>query len=638
VNPPSEQLIRDYLNRVSVAARARLSPDERRAFLARTRELIEQNTRGAGQIGPMGVAQVLNKLGDPAALVARECDRLAAQQPGTRPAPGADQADRAAADRASRRPRPARGTWTRGTWKSRLRPSGDALTGRLLPPAAPAERAAAGPDHGTADGAAPRRVLAGDVVTGHVPTADEPVPGPPPDPVPGPPPPPGSPPPAGPAPWAASREPAPPEAEAAQTASDAPLPADVRPAPRRRTGWPWQAMGGASRAGTAASNGRGPGTAHPAAAAGRPGRGETLPGASSAGPPDAGREPARDEAGAPDPGSAPDPGTAPEAASAGSAPVIGRWDGGHLVTGDVTGDAAAGAQPRPPSSGRTAANGQAPPGGSSQPGGPGAPADQAPAGGQALGSGVVASDFIAGDFTDSDVPSPPGAGRPPAGPDQAGEAPAGDRDPARGSTGSGAAGPGTEPGDAPATPVPAPRAGLGAAASWLRGARERAGGEVSSWAGWKPARGGLPWPSLPPGARAAIGGRAKMIGRYLLARARQQPLEAVAVVLVGLGGAVYPPVWLLGAVAAMASRTWGIRDKWLGLALPLFVVIVGMGADVSLGGARHGLGAYVREAWIFGGHLSRIVAVLGAIYLAWRSQQPPRRASPEPWKKQRRFN
>jgi hypothetical protein len=241
----------------------------------------------------------------------------------------------------------------------------------------------------------------------------------------------------------------------------------------------------------------------------------------------------------------------------------------------------------------------------------------------------VASDFTAGGFTDSDVPAWPGLRRIPAGADQAGEEPAGDRDQAPG---------GAEPDVAPVTPAPAPRAGLGTAASWIRAVRGRAAGGAGRWAGWRPARGGLPWPSLPPGTLAAVGGRAAKIGRYLLGRARQQPLEAAAVVLLGLGGAVYPPVWLLGVLVALASRTWDIRDKWLGLALPLFAVIVGMGADVSLSGTRHGLGAYVREAWIFGGHLSRIVAVLGAIYLAWRSQQPRRQPSLEPWKKQRRIN
>jgi hypothetical protein len=109
-------------------------------------------------------------------------------------------------------------------------------------------------------------------------------------------------------------------------------------------------------------------------------------------------------------------------------------------------------------------------------------------------------------------------------------------------------------------------------------------------------------------------------------------------VLIGLGGAVYPPVWLLGAALALASRVWDFRDKWLGLAIPLFAVIVGMGADVSLSGTQRSFTAYFHEAWIFGGHLCRIVAVLGAIYLAWRSQQPRREQSAEPWNKRRKLN
>jgi hypothetical protein len=135
-----------------------------------------------------------------------------------------------------------------------------------------------------------------------------------------------------------------------------------------------------------------------------------------------------------------------------------------------------------------------------------------------------------------------------------------------------------------------------------------------------------------------VGTGARKAARYAGVRARQRPLEAAAVVLIGLGGAVYPPVWLLGAALALASRVWDFRDKWLGLAVPVFLVIVGMGADVSLSGAQPSVGAYFREAWIFGGHLSRIVAVLGAVFLAWRSQQPHRQRSAEPWKKQRRFN
>ena len=133
MNPPEEQLIRDYVNRVSVAARGRLTPEDRRAFVARTRELIEQNTRGAGAVGPMGVARFLNGLGDPAALVSRECDRLAAQPPDVTAPPPPGAAPPRPRPTRERRPRSAR-----GAWRDRLRPSGGALSGVPVPrPAAP---------------------------------------------------------------------------------------------------------------------------------------------------------------------------------------------------------------------------------------------------------------------------------------------------------------------------------------------------------------------------------------------------------------------------------------------------------------------------------------------------------------------
>ncbi len=116
VNPPTEQLIRDYLNRVSVAARGRLSIEDRQAFLARTREFIEQNGRMPAHAGTMGMARLLNGLGDPVALVDRECDRLAAQRaeaPDGTPVPD-PRRPRLVKERRTRGPR--------GAWASRLRP------------------------------------------------------------------------------------------------------------------------------------------------------------------------------------------------------------------------------------------------------------------------------------------------------------------------------------------------------------------------------------------------------------------------------------------------------------------------------------------------------------------------------------
>ncbi len=80
MRPPAEQLIRDYLNRLSVAARTRLQSDDRRAFLARTREYIERQSGGRDTADPAMVLRALNDLGEPEAVVEREHARLATLQ------------------------------------------------------------------------------------------------------------------------------------------------------------------------------------------------------------------------------------------------------------------------------------------------------------------------------------------------------------------------------------------------------------------------------------------------------------------------------------------------------------------------------------------------------------------------------
>ena len=54
--------------------------------------------------------------------------------------------------------------------------------------------------------------------------------------------------------------------------------------------------------------------------------------------------------------------------------------------------------------------------------------------------------------------------------------------------------------------------------------------------------------------------------RATLAQARRRPLEATAIVLMGLGGLIFPPVWLLGAALTLFSKHWDFRDRWVGLA------------------------------------------------------------------------
>jgi len=116
------------------------------------------------------------------------------------------------------------------------------------------------------------------------------------------------------------------------------------------------------------------------------------------------------------------------------------------------------------------------------------------------------------------------------------------------------------------------------------------------------------------------------------AMARQHPLESAAIILLGLGGLIYPLVWLVGVVIALPSRLWDIRDKWLGLAGPAIVTIVGSAGLAT--GARHPTaGAYLHAALTIGGYLIRAGAVLGAAYLAWRVHRGRRAPAQPPWRR-----
>jgi len=80
MRPPAEQVLRDYLNRLSVVARTRLPPEDRRAFLARTRDLVERQSGVRDMADPADVMRVLSGIGEPEALVERERTRLEAQR------------------------------------------------------------------------------------------------------------------------------------------------------------------------------------------------------------------------------------------------------------------------------------------------------------------------------------------------------------------------------------------------------------------------------------------------------------------------------------------------------------------------------------------------------------------------------
>ena len=89
----------------------------------------------------------------------------------------------------------------------------------------------------------------------------------------------------------------------------------------------------------------------------------------------------------------------------------------------------------------------------------------------------------------------------------------------------------------------------------------------------------------------------------------QNKVEILAVVLLGIGGAIYPPIWIIGALIALPLRKWDIKDKFLGITLPVVVVIVGTVLVLVLGGQHSSLVSYAHEAWLGAGRLSRLAAV-----------------------------
>jgi hypothetical protein len=122
--------------------------------------------------------------------------------------------------------------------------------------------------------------------------------------------------------------------------------------------------------------------------------------------------------------------------------------------------------------------------------------------------------------------------------------------------------------------------------------------------------------------------------RQLLASAgdwsRRHKLEAVAIALLGLGGAIFPPVWLLGAAVALASRLWDYRDKWVALALPVLLMVIGTVAGFAVG-SRGSFGHGMHEGWVFAVGFCRATAVLSACYLARRAARGPRPSAVPPW-------
>jgi hypothetical protein len=138
-----------------------------------------------------------------------------------------------------------------------------------------------------------------------------------------------------------------------------------------------------------------------------------------------------------------------------------------------------------------------------------------------------------------------------------------------------------------------------------------------------------------PSARPAIGAIRRFADGTVVV-ARRKPLEAIAIVLLGVGGVVFPPVWLLGAGLVLLSSAWDLRGKWVGLAIPIVLVIAGTVLVVIVGGERHTLDSYALEVWLSVGRLSRVAAVFSSGYLVWRLHRGPRVPRQPPWNTPRR--
>jgi hypothetical protein len=113
---------------------------------------------------------------------------------------------------------------------------------------------------------------------------------------------------------------------------------------------------------------------------------------------------------------------------------------------------------------------------------------------------------------------------------------------------------------------------------------------------------------------------------------RRHPIEVTALLLLGPAGFLFPPLWLFGALLAMASKLWHPLDKWAGLGTPILLTVVGFVLGFIHGGSVH-IGHDVHEGWTLAVIVSRFSALLGAGYLAWQARRGRRPAPIPPWKR-----
>ena len=179
-----------------------------------------------------------------------------------------------------------------------------------------------------------------------------------------------------------------------------------------------------------------------------------------------------------------------------------------------------------------------------------------------------------------------------------------------------------------------------------RGATPRSGGPRNSGlrSAGSPGTGHQDVPplgELPPGAAGKVDGMHGVSGNETLATSRQLArdnlLETIAILLLGLGGLILPYVfWPVGAIVALFSRLWDVKDKSLAITGPLLVALAGsvFGALI-IGGSGNVVLVYTHAFRVDFNILIRVGSVLTAAYLAWRVAQGPRVKVP-PWQRVKR--
>ena len=141
---------------------------------------------------------------------------------------------------------------------------------------------------------------------------------------------------------------------------------------------------------------------------------------------------------------------------------------------------------------------------------------------------------------------------------------------------------------------------------------------------------------LPPGETGRASGSDDVSGNETLAATRQLArdnlLETIAILLLGLGGLILPYVfWPAAAIVALFSRLWDLKDKSLVIAGPLLVTLAGsVPVALIIGGSGNVVLVYTHALRVDFNILIRVGCVLTAAYLGWRVTQGLRVKVP-PW-------